>query len=323
MCIKRNILVCCLLLVGFISWGQTIIVGQTSIDSTWRNKIYASRIPTLNDFYKCSESLIVARSKIDSTGHWKLSIPRDSVSGIVRIHISKKNYPVASLIIGGGDNNHAFIAIGETSRLNYSHSGTGLFSDFACETDPLNLQMNRIQSIFEAGENNYQKARIQKEKKEIRKALANELGAIADTISGILPAMYAAHLSDMGFNKRDVYRTMSRIETRLGSHPYLESYPVLNGRNGMVNTVMLLGGILLILYIGSRLAIRHRNYKRKRLLDGLSGREIEVFKLVVETKSNKEIADILNVEISTVKTHLHNIYSKLNVTSRNQLRRFS
>ncbi len=47
----------------------------------------------------------------------------------------------------------------------------------------------------------------------------------------------------------------------------------------------------------------------------LSSREIEVLKLVVEGLLNKEIADRLNIGISTVITHRKNIVEKLGVKS--------
>lgn len=48
----------------------------------------------------------------------------------------------------------------------------------------------------------------------------------------------------------------------------------------------------------------------------LSVRERDVFKLIIEAKSNKEISDILNISMPTVKTHINNIYRKLNVGKR-------
>jgi DNA-binding CsgD family transcriptional regulator len=48
----------------------------------------------------------------------------------------------------------------------------------------------------------------------------------------------------------------------------------------------------------------------------LSIREREVFELIIEAKSNKEISDRLHIGVPTVKTHINNIYKKLNVGKR-------
>ncbi len=50
----------------------------------------------------------------------------------------------------------------------------------------------------------------------------------------------------------------------------------------------------------------------------LSDREVEVLKLIADGKSNATIADTLYISVSTVKTHINNLYSKLDVESRTQ-----
>lgn len=51
---------------------------------------------------------------------------------------------------------------------------------------------------------------------------------------------------------------------------------------------------------------------------GLSKRELEVLELIADGHSNQEIADKLFVSLNTIKTHLSNIFSKLNVQRRTQ-----
>lgn len=51
---------------------------------------------------------------------------------------------------------------------------------------------------------------------------------------------------------------------------------------------------------------------------GISSRELDVWKMIVDGKSNKEIADELFVSVNTVKTHVSNLYSKLGVQRRTQ-----
>lgn len=56
----------------------------------------------------------------------------------------------------------------------------------------------------------------------------------------------------------------------------------------------------------------------RQMIDPLSEREQEVLRLIAEGHSNQQIAQTLIVAESTIKTHLNNIYAKLNVNSRLQ-----
>lgn len=55
----------------------------------------------------------------------------------------------------------------------------------------------------------------------------------------------------------------------------------------------------------------------------LTSRETEVLRLIVEGKSNKEIAARLKIAEGTVKIHINNILSKLGVTDRTQAATFA
>lgn len=54
------------------------------------------------------------------------------------------------------------------------------------------------------------------------------------------------------------------------------------------------------------------------LLEPLSQRELEVLRLLSAGRSNAEMAEILVIGLNTVKTHLKNIYGKLEVSTRTQ-----
>ncbi|MFK7885933.1 MAG: response regulator transcription factor [Gammaproteobacteria bacterium] len=51
---------------------------------------------------------------------------------------------------------------------------------------------------------------------------------------------------------------------------------------------------------------------------GLSLREVEVLDLLADGHTNQKIADKLHVSENTIKTHLKNIYAKLDVSRRTQ-----
>jgi two-component system, NarL family, response regulator LiaR len=63
---------------------------------------------------------------------------------------------------------------------------------------------------------------------------------------------------------------------------------------------------------------RMRNPQQSFLHDELTEREMEVLLLLAQGKANQDIADELFIGIKTVKTHVSNILSKLDVTDRTQ-----
>ena len=69
--------------------------------------------------------------------------------------------------------------------------------------------------------------------------------------------------------------------------------------------------------VASQMLTKIRSTER-RLHDDLTPRELEVLKLIGDGKTNQEIADSLFIGIKTVKTHVSNILSKLQVEDRTQ-----
>ena len=59
-------------------------------------------------------------------------------------------------------------------------------------------------------------------------------------------------------------------------------------------------------------------YRPQSLIDPLSDRELEILRMVADGASNKEIAAALFIAEGTVKNHITNILSKLNVRDRTQ-----
>jgi LuxR family maltose regulon positive regulatory protein len=58
--------------------------------------------------------------------------------------------------------------------------------------------------------------------------------------------------------------------------------------------------------------------KHESLLEPLSARELEILRLIDAGRSNQEIAEILVIAISTVKSHINNLYGKLGTNRRTE-----
>ncbi|MEQ9307348.1 MAG: LuxR C-terminal-related transcriptional regulator, partial [Marinoscillum sp.] len=88
--------------------------------------------------------------------------------------------------------------------------------------------------------------------------------------------------------------------------------------------VELYGGIIGVLFLAFGIWLGTGVFRKKNsdkydpFKLGLSKREVEVLELLAQGFSNQEVADKLFVSLNTTKTHISNIYSKLNVKRRTQ-----
>ncbi|WP_245946327.1 helix-turn-helix transcriptional regulator [Marinirhabdus gelatinilytica] len=83
-----------------------------------------------------------------------------------------------------------------------------------------------------------------------------------------------------------------------------------------------LGGVCLLSIVGN-FYFFGKARKQKAMAEGkatLTQQENNVLELILQQKSNKEIATELFVSVSTVKTHINSIYKKLGVSSRNEVK---
>lgn len=59
----------------------------------------------------------------------------------------------------------------------------------------------------------------------------------------------------------------------------------------------------------------------KESLAKLTEQENNIVQQILENKTNKEIATVMFISVSTVKTHINNVYKKLEVTSREEIKK--
>jgi DNA-binding NarL/FixJ family response regulator len=69
--------------------------------------------------------------------------------------------------------------------------------------------------------------------------------------------------------------------------------------------------------------LSHKGKEERNLLAELTKREVEVLKEIAKGKSNKEIAASLFITEKTVKTHVSNLLSKLELADRTQAALFA
>lgn len=300
--------------------GQYAIRGTVRLDSTWERTVYLSLIPDLEDMFRCSEHLIMAKSDIRDDGQFVL---RGNIfperPHLVRIHVNKKGDPPATLVIGGKDENHCFLALDKDSRLQLKPATEGLFDHFSVTQDPRNQALYTIDSLrtyFAAIDTAFSSIAY---KNMVQKEQAATLLAFADSCRFLLPALYAVQHADWGINRQELQSARARIAERFSYHPYLQGIiplPVANNTRpalwgGMLVLLVLIGGVLTLILQRPPAAFKDLSPQERKILYHLH-----------TGKTNKEIAGELHIEPSTVKSHVYSIYQKLNISSRKEVVKF-
>ncbi|QIE60931.1 helix-turn-helix transcriptional regulator [Rasiella rasia] len=144
--------------------------------------------------------------------------------------------------------------------------------------------------------------------------------------------LHAYYLSDL---KTNIYydNLLSRLQKQYPDTQYTRQYEAeLKSDRFLISDkkeeatlpwwAYLLGGVCLLSLLGN-FYFFGKNKKLKSAETAkasLTQQEQTILELILQQKSNKEIAAELFVSVSTVKTHINNIYKKLGVSSRDQVK---
>jgi len=143
--------------------------------------------------------------------------------------------------------------------------------------------------------------------------------------------LYSYYLEDIKTNKYYA-DLLHRLQLKYPNSYYVQQYKnELNADLFLVNQdteksfswwiysfgFLLLFSILLNFYLFKRNNILKNDSISK---EKLTSQEQKTLQLILEDKTNKEIASELFISVSTVKTHINNLYKKLNVTSREEVK---
>jgi len=308
--------------------SKTTIQGYINLDTAvWANTAYLSLIPEMRQLSTISLDQIIGQAKIDKQGYFKFQIDLlGNMYQIYRIHFVKKWDPPASLIIGGREQNHFFLLSGNgTETIVRILSGRNLLDGLSfegyspnlslLEADKLISELNALDEQATTVNRNY-----------IRGVINRQLREMADTSSHMLVSLYVLWHSnyrehqaiDPGWYKAYMKRWknvdssyLSDLRIELGMDRKVSSL-------GILVIVLLTVSVILSLIIWSRKAGTNVGQSGPDLSQ-LTVQERKVYALLREGYSNKEIAGDLVVSISTVKTHVNNIFSKLGVNSRKEI----
>lgn len=296
--------------------------GTLKLDSVWNPIVYLSYIESFNDLNTISTDMIIAESKIDKNGYFSFLLnflPEEDK--LYRLHISKKDAPVASLLIGGNEENHMFLILSKKTKVKIrGYTNQSLFKRIEIKGDNLNQSISKINEIASYKDStDFGASKVKRE--FLAKEINEKLRFIADSSSHSLVSLYALYRSDFKSNysvNKEFYSSyINKWEKDSSNYfrAFKKQIPVEKKSKGVIYFAIFL--ILFIMVFSLNYVNNKKNKFSKRARD-LSVQERKVFSLIKQGKSNKEISEECTIELSTVKTHVSNIYSKLNIKSRKE-----
>jgi DNA-binding CsgD family transcriptional regulator len=305
-----------------IGKSQSRIGGHINIDTTiWTPVVYMSLIDNFDQMNSMTNEMIIDKASIDTLGNFSFStqyLPKDD--HLYRIHIARRNDPPATLTIGGKDENHIFFIANRKSKILLDDAGTADFLKDVIVTgyspNKSFREINEISSYIDSAGFTGSPIKIDL----IKTAINEKLRFYADTCSNPLVSLYALYKSQFEKNypvNQQYYNKFLKKWRNEKSAYFVEfrkKIPLSQYNNRLFDFLIVVAGII-IGFLSCFAYFKFLNKDQNPLRD-LSVQERKIFALIMEGKSNKEISDILLIGLSTVKSHVNSIYSKLGINSR-------
>lgn len=322
------------------------IKGKVHLDDQWQPKMFMAAVEKLSDYYRASPNLIVNIANIDPDGSFMLegdNLPE--APRYYRLYLMKQQNDDYDACLYGDDHNFVHIIINNNSQLelNATKDYGPPFQDYEIIGDRDNQLMRKLNEMVYPSFYFYQ-IKFPTELKFSEEKLHTDLSNFADTCKSALVALAAINHTDFDtyFEPNKVFyeKFGNRLKTELPHSVYTSNYlrKLRYHSNDNLHTIpvwvywlfALMFSIVTLLILK---VIQLQKQVKKASLDvktdsppqpiqeKLTRKEREILDLILDDKSNKEIATALFVELSTVKSHINKIYSKLNVKNRQEVLR--
>jgi DNA-binding CsgD family transcriptional regulator len=309
--------------LSYTTVGAQGIEGRIGIDtSLWAPVAYLSIIPDFTQMNTMSYENIIERVDIDDEGRYSFN-PDIIPDGdhLYRVHFARKEDPPASLIIGGSEENHFFLIARKGAGIDIqSDRGVNLINNLSINGYAPNMSLTEVCRIADYLDTlDYYGTNLNRD--FIKVAVKEKLLDYADTCNNPLVSLYALYQVDFEkdyLQNRDFYDDYLKKWKKEDSEyfrVFRSKFPEESKGGGLISLIAIVVIVVLPFLI---YYYRKKNKKEESPITLLSIQERRVFSMIQQGFSNKEISDELGISLSTVKTHVNNIYSKLKISSRKE-----
>jgi len=341
----RKIITSILLFICFQLNAQFQFSGK--VNDTYKNATaYLSIVDNYNQTHLFLTEQILQESKIDSLGefHFKGDFLSNH-SKIYNIHIDNCHTDINDYkhLLNHCDDSKEILFIANNKDAIYFPLNS--LSQVFCESIKGKLHTQSIQKIDSLQDELFADLAYNTNGKQRNITYKNNFKALqkfSKTLQTPLAELYTYQLYS---NKESIYHSfyledlktsdyylnlLNQLKTsqpkyakQLQQNLTQDQYPLLETKQKNYKTIaMILGGLFLASMLLNFFFFKKQKSPKKESInykEVLTTQEQKVLELMQQKLSNKEIANTLFISVSTVKTHINNLYSKLNISSRKEI----
>ncbi len=306
------------------------ISGKILLDPEWHDEIYLSLLTDFAEMNMANEELIIDRARIAEDGSFFFDdhdLPESE--RLYRIHVILKYDPPSTIIIGGRNNNHVHFIFQKGQEISIAQKeGKSFSGPSLIRGSEANDILNKYRELIVDRKKN--RADSQRERELRDDAFKSDLEELMLSSKSRLATLFLIRMQCEIFGELpdlELIQGLIKVNGQEQS-PYLEALQQdLRFREFEQNNVdpaessgldiflILLAIAVLLLLVFAVMRLR----RKKPGISQLSIKEREVLRYLKEGRPNKEIANELNIELGTVKSHVTSILQKLKLSSRKDI----
>jgi len=322
--------------LGYIVHGQ--LKGYSP---KWKNRIFLASIKSINAFEMAAADMKVNEAVIDNEGNFELkgnNLPEEI--SFYRIYLTNRpDYGMQ--LLAGSDHNFIHLLLNNKSDITLTADLTSQpFYLAQIKGSPHTLDFaGYYKQIYYLANTNYYNPSDQRalSDKKIFELTEKSISKNNDPYYSIFALTELNWEKEYNLHPAFFKSTIERLAKQLPNDNYvaelnnrlnLMAFETSPFREYLTTKTFAILVCVCFLSIGLFIYQSVRLHKRKEpaavkeqpsLAERLSQKELEIATLMVKGKTNKEISGLMFIEVSTVKTHVSNIYQKLNISGRKEL----
>lgn len=328
-----------LAVAGSNCFAQYSISGQ--LDTPEKNKRVYLSVIAYNAQYHMSNNQVISSTLTDSLGYFNFEgqlLPETHVLYRIHSNIDEESGGLDIADVDDLKNFHNFIFTNQDTisfRGNNSHWFSNQTNTNAVDVEwqTFEAYINQLKKELSAVSDIElkQQSTFQILSKLKAYSISKDIHPLA-TLLLLSEVDYTTLQSDFSSDEAFYMRLQDQLNTSYSEGSYAKQYAeLLNDLSKLSNQqslvfykqlTYLLTAICLLLFAALGLVLRMLKREKKPppiALSNLTKQEKKIAELICQLKSNNAIAAELFISLSTVKTHIRNIYSKLDVKDRDQL----